>query len=119
MAQWEYRIVDYFDASRDLVGIAFSFLDRFTAKCTCDRQAYKLAAITSLFIAMKLHAPRRFSIDTLAALSRGEFEDSQIAQMELIMLKTLDWRLSPPTTQSFIHRWASYIFEVGCGIESM
>lgn len=117
MAQWEYRIVDHFDVPRYLVGIAFSFLDRFTAKCTCDRQAYKLAAMTSLFTAMKLHNPRRFSINTLAALSRGEFNASQIAQMELIMLKTLDWRLSPPTTQSFIHVWGRYLIEGGYDME--
>jgi len=116
MAQWEYRIVDHFDVSRDLVGIAFSFLDRFVAKCTCDRQAFKLAAMTSLFMAMKLHTPQRFSIGALAALSRGEFSTLQIAEMELIMLKTLDWRLSPPTTQSFIHTWGRYLIEEGYGI---
>mmetsp|Transcript_9003 Transcript_9003/g.21393 ORF Transcript_9003/g.21393 Transcript_9003/m.21393 type:complete len:314 (-) Transcript_9003:72-1013(-) len=118
MAQWEYRIVDHFGLSRELVGIAFSVLDRFTAKCACDRRAYKLAAMTSLFMAIKLHNPRRFSIGTLATLSRGEFDTSHIAQMELIMLKTLDWRLCPPTVQSFIYIWGNHLFKGPYAIES-
>lgn len=119
MAQWEYRIVDHFGLSRDLVGISFSILDRFTSKCVCDRRAYKLAAMTSLFVAIKLRNPRKFSIDTLATLSRGEFNTSHIAQMELIMLKTLDWRLNPPTIQSFICTWGNHLFKETYATESI
>jgi len=111
MVEWEYKIVDYLGLARELVGIAFSFLDRFTAKCECDRKAYKLAAMTSLFMAIKIHNPRQFNIGALEKLSRGEFKSSHIAQMELIMLRTLDWRLNPPTVQSFINVWGNRMQE--------
>jgi len=111
MAEWEYKIVDHLGLARELVGIAFSFLDRFTAKCECDRKAYKLAAMTSLFLAIKLHNPRQFTICALVTLSRGEFKTSDIAQMESIMLRTLDWRLNPPTVQSFVNAWGNCVLQ--------
>jgi hypothetical protein len=105
MTEWEYKIIDHFGLSREIVAISFSYLDRFTAKCKCDRKAYKLAAMTSIFIATKIYNSRQLAIGTLATLSRGEFEISHIAQMELIILKTLEWKVNPPTVQSFIHIW--------------
>ena len=38
----------------------------------------------------------------LAELSRGEFQEGHIAEMERIMLQSLSWNLSPPTTACFI-----------------
>lgn len=40
---------------------------------------------------------------SFAELSRGEFDMAHIAEMEGIILKTLSWRLHPPTTQCFIN----------------
>jgi hypothetical protein len=105
LTEWEYKIIDHFGLSREIVAISFYYLDRFIAKCKCDRKAYKLAAMTSLFIATKIYNSRQLTIATLATLSRGEFEISHIAQMELIILKTLEWKVNPPTVQSFIHIW--------------
>ncbi|CAJ1943186.1 unnamed protein product [Cylindrotheca closterium] len=33
--------------------------------------------------------------------------------MESIMLKTLDWRLNPPTVQSFIYLWGNHLYNGG------
>jgi hypothetical protein len=109
MTEWEYKIIDHFGLSREIVAISFSYLDRFTAKCKCDRKAYKLAAMTSLFIATKIYNSRQLAMGTLATLSGGEFEISDVAQMERIILKTLEWKMNPPTVQSFIHIWGGLL----------
>jgi hypothetical protein len=102
MCEWGYRVCDHFQTNREIVSFAFSFLDRFVDRCSCDRTAFKLAAMTSLYMATKLFNAKQISIASLAELSRGEFELSHIAEMERIILTTLDWRLNPPTVQSFI-----------------
>ena len=103
MCEWAYRIVDHFHASRDIVAIAFSYLDKFVDLCSCDRRAFKLAAMTCLYMATKLFNSREISSNSLSQLSRGEFEPAHIIEMEQIILKTLDWRLHPPTAQCFIN----------------
>jgi len=104
MCEWSYRVCDHFRTNREIVAFAFSFLDRFVDRCNCDRTAFKLASMTSLYMATKVFNAKQISIVSLAELSRGEFEVSHIAEMEKIILETLDWRMNPPTVQSFVER---------------
>ena len=102
MVEWSYRVCDHFAVNREIVAFAFSFLDRFVDRCSCDRTAFKLAAMTSLYIATKMLNLKQISIASLAELSRGEFEIDHLAQMERIIIHTLDYRLNPPTVQAFL-----------------
>jgi len=102
MCEWGYRISDHFHTSREIVAYAFSFLDRFVDRCNCDRTAFKLASMTSIYMATKIFNSKQMSIASLAELSRGEFSFDHIAEMERIILQTLDWKLCPPTVQTFV-----------------
>jgi len=103
MCEWAYRVVDHFQASREIIAIAFSYLDRFVDRCCCDRLAFKLAAMTSIYMATKIFNSREISMRSLAELSRGEFDVKHITEMEGMILQTLEWRMHPPTTQCFIN----------------
>lgn len=105
MCEWSYRVCDHFHTGREAVAISFSYLDRFLDRCSCDRTAFKLAAMTTLYMASKIfnNTSRRITISSLAELSRGEFEKSHISEMEMIILKTLDWRLHPPTAHDLLN----------------
>jgi len=110
MCEWSYRVCDHFQTSREIVAVSFSYLDRFVDKCSCDRSAFKLAAMTTLYMANKIYGgPHTLTIAALAELSRGEFEMSHISEMEVIILQTLAWRLHPPTIQCFIESFYTYI----------
>lgn len=66
-----------------------------------DCTAFKLASITSLYLAVKVHNQKPFSAKSLASLTRGEFSVEDITQMETMLLKALDWQLCPPIAASF------------------
>ena len=103
MCEWCFKVVDHFRTPRDVVGIAFSYLDRFASYTLLDRSRFKLASMTCLYLATKITNAKQFSICTLSELSRGEFTTDDIADMELEILRALDWRLSPPTPQAFVY----------------
>lgn len=103
MCEWAYRVVDHFQASREIVAIAFRYLDLFVDRCSCDRSAFKLAAMTSIYMATKIFNTREISMRSLAELSRGEFNVAHISEMEGIILHSLEWRMHPPTAQCFIN----------------
>jgi uncharacterized CHY-type Zn-finger protein len=109
MAEWSFRVCDHFHVSREIVAMSFSFLDRFVNLCSCDRSAFKLAAMTTLYLAAKVNGAHVISIHSLAELSRGEFEMSNISEMETIILQTLQWKLNPPTAQSFVSAFYIYM----------
>lgn len=102
MVEWSYRVCDHFHTKRDIVAYAFSFLDRFVDRCQCDRKAFKLAAMTALYMSTKIFNQQQMSLGSISELSRGEFAIEHIAEMESIILQTLKWRMNPPIVQSFI-----------------
>lgn len=102
IVEWSFRVVDYFRIDREVVTYSLSFLDRFLATCRCDRSSFKLAATTTLQLAVKLLYPLKLGdLGILSDLSRGEFDMRDVAEMERYILKELDWNLHPPTPTAF------------------
>lgn len=66
---------------------------------------YKLAFITCLSLAIKVHNHKPLSMKSLSTLSAGEFTAQDIVRMESLILKTLHWNLCPPTASSFCHHF--------------
>lgn len=109
MCEWSYRVCDHFGVGREIVAVAFACLDRFMDRRNCDRTAFKLAAMTSLYMTTKVFQTQRIRLRSLVELSRGEFEERHITEMEMIMLQTLEWRVHPPTIQCFIEPFCAVL----------
>lgn len=102
IVEWSFRVVDYFRIDRDVVTMSLSFLDRFLATCRCDRTSFKLAATTTLHLAVKLLYPCKLvDLGILSDLSRGEFNMKDVGEMESHILAALEWNLHPPTSLAF------------------
>ncbi len=78
-----------------------SYLDRYLAPCTVNRRVFQLAAMTALYIAIKLYENGNFAVSSVTALSRGYFNAEHIVAMEEIMLNALKWHVHPPTPIAF------------------
>lgn len=102
IVEWSFRVVDYFRIDREVVVVSLSLLDRFLAICQCDRSTFKLAATTTLYLAVKLLHPCKLGeLGILSDLSRGEFNMNDVALMEKHILDSLKWKLHPPTPIAF------------------
>lgn len=111
IVEWSFRVVDYFRIDREVVAMSLSFLDRFLASCRCDRSSFKLAATTTLHLAVKLLYPCKLAdLGILSDLSRGEFDMSDVSEMETHILRSLCWRLHPPTSVAFVSFLLDYFF---------
>lgn len=114
MCEWCYQVVDFCKFRRETVGIGMSYLDRYIATrhgrlALTDRKFYQLAAMTSLYIAIKIHEPLEMETSLLADLSRGVYTDLQIAEMELEILDALQWRLAGPTPLAFVQHFVALL----------
>jgi len=88
----------YSDIDRDVVSISLSYFDRYLSRrASIDEALYQLVAMTSLYVAVKLHSTRKISVSSMSALSKGHFRIDQIETMEVLLIRTLQWRLNPPT----------------------
>ena len=111
IVEWSFRVVDYFRIDREVVAVSLSFLDRFLATCRCDRTSFKLAATTTLHLAVKLLYPCKLAdLGILSDLSRGEFDMADVCEMEEHILRSLSWKLHPPTAIAFCSLMLDHFF---------
>jgi lipoyl(octanoyl) transferase len=87
ICEWSYQVVDHFDFSREVVMIAMNFLDRYLATRSVNKKVFQLAAMTALFLAIKLNEPGKLTMASMIELSRGFFRVDQMAAMEMSMLR--------------------------------
>lgn len=106
---------------REVVSIALNYLDRATthwvehSESLITKREYQLLAVTSLYIAIKVHGetdysegPRRkLKIDAFYELSRKQFDVALIERTERHILTALNWNMNPPTTLKFISTFLS------------
>jgi len=116
ICEWNFKMVDHFDFTREVVSISLSYLDRFLSATqktkgvsAVDPHLAQLAAMTSLHLAVKLHEPRKIKMSSLADLSRGHFTTEMIEQMELNILSTLGWYVHPTTSLQFVDQFAKLL----------
>lgn len=112
MLTWSFHLIDHYNLSREIVEISFSYLDRFVMSCNCDKTSFKLASMTTLYVASKNIGPKCVSLRTLTELSEGEFDTNHFVQMEQVILESLEWRLQPPTIQAYLHHFLMLLHPV-------
>jgi hypothetical protein len=114
MAEWCYQIVDFCKFKRETVSVSMSYLDRFLAspvglEILLDRAKFQLAAMTALYIAIKIHEPEAMDPGLIASLSRGAYNKEQVEAMEVAMLSAIQWRVNPPTALAFAHQYLNLV----------
>lgn len=131
MCEWAYEVVDHYEFERELVIIAFNYLDRFFSQLAkmnnsgtqkrvkIDKHIFQLSCATCLYLSMKLHMPRDHKyrceiysespIKFFADLSRGSFSVKKFQKMELWLLQELRWQVHPVTSTTFISLLMSYL----------
>lgn len=101
ICEWCYQVVDHFDFNREVVSVAMNYLDRYLATRPVNRRIFQLAAMTALYLAIKLFEPGKLRMSSLIDLSRGYFLAEHIVTMEDSMLQSLYWHVHPPTSFAF------------------
>lgn len=138
ICQWSFRVIDHFHLDREVVAVGMHLLDRFLAACSLqqkdspyccscpsckrsvDSEFYQLAAMTALYLAVKLHIDngtdgeaahrRSFKLHAMSELSRGMFTKEHVLNMEQKMLRVLEWRVaSTPTPMTFVNYYLSVL----------
>lgn len=131
ICEWLFEVVDHFRFDREVVWIALFYLDRAVSiqtkelGYTMNRREFQLVAVTSLYIAIKLHGevqlessdmPRRkLRIDVFVELSRGLFTVKTLEEKEMEILKMLNWHVNPTSSAKFIAFLLHFFPEKWCG----
>ena len=118
LCEWSYRIVELCQLDRQVAVVAIQYFDRFLATSSSStssqratialvsRREFQLASISCLIIALKNRAgmvvDSAFVSDILC---QSMYTPQELYEMEIEILRALDWRLNGPTPHDFIHRF--------------
>jgi hypothetical protein len=110
-----FHVVDCTNLRRETVSIAMGYLDRFLCSSSLraeqarrNRKEYQLAAMTSLYIAVKIYEPLEMDAGLVSRLSRGLHSAAEITTLEHEMLVALSWRMCDPSP----HQICNYLIEL-------
>lgn len=101
---WIFNVIDHCNFLRQTAVIAVDIFDRFMATRgnRCTPEFALLSATTAVFISAKVNEREGLQADSLAKLSRDQFRESDIKEMEEEILHGLNWLVHPPTACSFL-----------------
>lgn len=111
MCEWMHVVTDHFNVEREVVATGITYLDLCLSKdeegMITSPRCFQLAALSSLYLAIKLNdqCSPHIDVESLSKLGRGLFTAKDILTMEQHVLKTLDWKLNPPCSRSFLHQY--------------
>eukprot|EP00551_Chaetoceros_affinis_P006866 CAMPEP_0203677760 /NCGR_PEP_ID=MMETSP0090-20130426/29473_1 /ASSEMBLY_ACC=CAM_ASM_001088 /TAXON_ID=426623 /ORGANISM="Chaetoceros affinis, Strain CCMP159" /LENGTH=330 /DNA_ID=CAMNT_0050544753 /DNA_START=248 /DNA_END=1240 /DNA_ORIENTATION=+ len=111
ICHWTYSVIDHFELHRETVALSIDLFDRFLATRgnRCDGSFALLASLTTLYIAIKVHEKKKIKLSTLTQLSRGQFEPAHIEDMEIEILKSLEWLVHPPMVLDFVTLFLKFL----------
>lgn len=105
MVSWCIQVADFCQFDPNTICTALNILDRFVAKqrhiLDENNEQFQLAAMASLYTAVKTNEPMALDPATMSKLSKGAFSAKQIEEMEFKIMQTIGWRINTPTALSF------------------
>uniref|UniRef100_A0A672PQQ2 G1/S-specific cyclin-E2-like n=1 Tax=Sinocyclocheilus grahami TaxID=75366 RepID=A0A672PQQ2_SINGR len=103
LLDWLMEVCESYTLHRQTFYLAQDFFDRYMlSQSDVQKDQLQLIGITALFISSKIEEIYPPQITELAYVSDGACLEEEILQMELIMLKALNWDLCPETVLSWM-----------------
>ncbi|KAM3919566.1 G1/S-specific cyclin-E1 [Leptodactylus fuscus] len=115
LLDWLTEVSEVYKLHRETLYLAQDFFDRFMAtQENIVKNQLQLIGITTLFIAAKLEEIYPPKLHQFAYITDGACTEDEIVNMELIIMKALNWRLSPLTAVFWLNVYlqVAYIREL-------
>lgn len=82
ICEWCYQVIDHLNFDREIVYVTLNYLDRYLSCSKVNKKTFQLAAMTSLYLAIKLYSPIKLPMSSMIGLSQHKFCLNQMVDME-------------------------------------
>jgi len=104
LVEWMIEISDEIKLNSITKQTAILIVDLIMSRIQIPRACLQLLAITSLMICIKQEESFRFNLTDAVAFCANAYSVSQVAKMEISLLKTLGWKTLYPTPGDIARR---------------
>ncbi|CAB3980819.1 G1 S-specific cyclin-E1 isoform X1 [Paramuricea clavata] len=103
LLDWLIEVCEVYRLHRETFHLAASYVDRYLkVKGDIQKSRLQLVGVTALFIASKLEEIYPPKLSEFSYVTDGACTDDEILMQELVMLKALDWKLTPLTINTWL-----------------
>lgn len=104
LLDWIMDVCEAYKMHRETLYLAIDYLDRYLAvQKNVPKAHLQLIGITCLFVAAKLEEIYPPKLKTFAYVTDGACSEAEILDMELVLMKTLKWKLTPITPATWVN----------------
>ncbi|KAL4234175.1 G1/S-specific cyclin-E1 [Mactra antiquata] len=104
LLDWLIEVCEVYRLHRESFYLATDFLDRFLSKqSNVQKHQLQLIGISCLFIAAKLEEIYPPKLAEFAYVTDGACTEDEILDQELVILKAINWDLSPVTANGWLN----------------
>lgn len=106
LLDWLTEVCEVYKLHRETYYLATDYIDRYlTASHDVPKQQLQLIGITCLFIAAKIEEIYPPKLSEFAYVTDGACMENEILEKELVILKKLNWDLSPVTSNCWLNTY--------------
>ncbi|XP_046637607.1 G1/S-specific cyclin-E1-like [Daphnia pulicaria] len=103
LLDWLVEVCEVYRLHRETYHLALDFVDRYLATQTdIPKQQLQLIGIAALFIAAKIEEIYPPKLNEFAYVTDGACSEAEIMMKELVIMKSLNWELSPATANCWL-----------------
>ena len=99
--------------------LTVSIIDQYLSKSTVPRQKLQLLGVTAMLIACKYEEIYSPEVKDFAYITDNSYTKLEILQMEQLVLKTLDFNITTPSSYRFLQRFVQFLGTRNRKVESM
>lgn len=111
LLDWLIEVCEVYKLHRETYYLALDFLDRFLSSkiIKINKTHLQLIGITCLFVAAKVEEIYPPKIGEFAYVTDGACTEDDIVKQEILLLKALDWDISPVTIMGWLSLYMQII----------
>jgi len=114
LLDWLIEVCEVYRLHRETYHLALDFIDRYLAtQSDLPKQQLQLIGIASLFIAAKIEEIYPPKLSEFAYVTDGACNEAEIMMKELVIMKSLNWELSPATANC----WMGIYMQLANGLD--
>nr|CAD7263788.1 unnamed protein product [Timema shepardi] len=111
LLDWLIEVCEVYKLHRETYHLTMDFIDRYLSKMrNIPKQHLQLIGITCLFIAAKVEEIYPPKIAEFAYVTDGACTEAEIMDMEIIILKSLNWKLASITANGWLSTFMQLLY---------
>lgn len=117
LVDWLVEVSEEYKLNVETLYLAVNYTDRFLSQMSVLRGKLQLVGTASMYIAAKYEEITPPDVNEFVYITDDTYTKKQVLRMEHLLLKVLDFKMSPPTINWFMSHFLRFI-KIHSGIES-